>query len=106
MDHSPPGSSVQNGTNKQKGEESALQSHKAKLYCANSRLSTLKECVCPEIATWGADILKQPGTAVLVEYAIFCKVCFLKWQITLNYFFIFLGLWSKLYFLPQAYSAY
>ena len=52
MDRSPPGSSLQNGTNKQKGEESASQSNKAKLYCVNSRLSKLKECVCPEIGTW------------------------------------------------------
>ena len=52
MDRSPPGSSLQNGTNKQKGEESASQSNKAKLYCVNSRLSKLKECVCPEVGTW------------------------------------------------------
>lgn len=103
---SPPGSSVQNGTNKQNGEESALQSNKAKLYCINSRLSTLEECVCSEIGTWGADTLKQPGTAILVEDAIFCKVCFLKWRIPLNYFFLFLGLRSKLYFLPRACSVY
>lgn len=43
----------QNNTNKQKGEQSALQSNKAKLYCISSHLSMLKECIRPEIGTVG-----------------------------------------------------
>lgn len=47
-----PSSHHQSNTNKQKGgKKNALQSNKAKLYCLNSHLSILKECIRPEIGT-------------------------------------------------------
>lgn len=104
---SPPGSSVQNGTNKQNREESVCSQTKLSFIASALAYPRWRKCVCSEIGTWGADTWNNPDSSLgKRKHAIFCKVCFLRWADTSQLFFLFLGLQSNCIFSQWACSVY